>query len=255
MGVRQRVSTRLAKTLRNRNVSITREYGHDMSPETVDTIKFVRPYTMTTTARIEAVISATRHVVKHDIPGDFVESGVWMGGSIMAAARTLVELGATDRDLYLYDTFEGLPAPGEHDRITGSDQDLAALYAEANADEDAEPFLNAPIDVVRANVARTGYPVERIHLVQGLVEDTIPETAPETIAFLRLDTDWYSSTHVEMETLFPRLSAGGIMIIDDYAYLDGVRKAVDDHLASTGQPIFLHRIDTAGRLVVKPSQG
>ncbi|HWV27495.1 MAG TPA: TylF/MycF/NovP-related O-methyltransferase [Aeromicrobium sp.] len=214
-------------------------------------MKFVRPYTMTTSARIEAMISATRHVVENDIPGAFVESGVWMGGSIMAAARTLVELGATDRDLYLYDTFEGLPAPGEHDGILNSDQSIADMYAEAQA-ASGNAFLQAPVDVVRANVARTGYPADRIHMVVGLVQDTIPTTAPDTVALLRLDTDWYESSKVEMETLFPRLSPHGILIIDDYGYLEGPRKAVDDYFATYPDPVFLHRIDRSGRLVVKP---
>lgn len=255
MGIKTRATQRVARALQNRGIVVTREFGHDLSPETVATIEFVRPYTMTTVQRIEAVVSATRHVVAHGIPGAFVESGVWMGGSIMAAARTLVELGDTDRDLYLYDTFEGLPAPGEHDGIAGAKQSATEIYADLSANSGDKPYLEAPIDVVRANVARTGYPLERIHTIAGLVEDTIPATAPPEIAFLRLDTDWYSSTKTEMETLFPRLSPNGILIIDDYGYLDGARKAVDEFLESYPDPVFLHRIDTTGRLVVKPHGG
>lgn len=255
MGLKTRVAAQVSRTLRSKGIAVSREYGPDLSPETVATIKFVRPYTMTTVQRIEAVIAGTRHVVENDIPGDFVESGVWMGGSIMAAARTLVELGDTSRDLYLYDTFEGLPEPGEHDRIAGSDVPAEQVYAELNAAAGDKPYLDAPIDVVRSNVARTGYPLDKIHAVAGMVEDTIPATAPERIAFLRLDTDWYSSTKVEMETLFPRLSANGILILDDYGYLEGARKAVDEYLLNYPHPVFLHRIDTSGRLVVKPVEG
>lgn len=254
MGLKERAVKSASRALRNRGLAVNREYGADMSPETVATIKFVQPYTMTTVQRVEAVISATRHVVANDIPGAFVESGVWMGGSIMAAARTLVELGVTDRDLYLYDTFEGLPEPGEHDRIIGDTQSGAEVYAELNAKAGDKPYLDAPIDIVRSNVALSGYPTDRMKLIQGLVEDTIPTTAPEQIALLRLDTDWYSSTKVEMDTLFPRLAPGGILIIDDYAYLEGVRKAVDEFFQNYPHPVFLHRIDTAGRLVVKPIQ-
>lgn len=252
MSFKTRAAKRVSMALRNRNISVSREYGADLDPATVATIKFVRPFTMTTVQRVEAVISATKHIVKHDVPGAFVESGVWMGGSIMAAARTLVELGATDRDLYLYDTFEGLPAPGEFDRIAGSDQPITELYAQLNAQSGDKPFLDAPLDVVRANIARTGYPIERIHAIPGLVQDTIPTTAPEQVAFLRLDTDWYASTKVEMETLFPRLSADGILIVDDYGYLEGSRKAVDEYLATYPHPVFLHRIDASGRLAIKP---
>lgn len=255
MGIKERATRRASRALRARGIAVTREYGPDLSAETVATIKSVRPYTMTTVQRIEAVVSATRHVVENGIPGAFVESGVWMGGSIMAAARTLVEMGDTDRDLYLYDTFEGLPEPGEFDGIAGSDLPADQIYAELNAAAGDKPYLEAPIDVVRANIVRTGYPSDRIHMIAGLVEDTIPSTAPEQIAFLRLDTDWYSSTKVEMETLFPRLSPNGILIIDDYGYLEGARKAVDEYLASYPEPVFLHRIDTSGRLAVKPNEG
>lgn len=252
MGLKERTANQAARALRSRGLVMSREFGSDLSPATVETIKFVRPYTMTTVQRIEAVISATRHIVAHDIPGAFVESGVWMGGSIMAAARTLVELGATDRDLYLYDTFEGLPEPGEHDAITGASQSITEIYAALQANAGDEPYLAAPTDTVRANVALTGYPVDRVHTVQGMVEDTIASTAPDQVAFLRLDTDFYSSTKVEMENLFPRLSPGGILIVDDYGYLEGSRKAVDDYLATYPYPVFLHRIDASGRLAVKP---
>lgn len=255
MGIKTLAAQRVARTLKSRGISVSREFGVDMTPATVETIKFVRPYTMTTVQRIEAVISATHHVVKNDIPGAFVESGVWMGGSIMAAARTLVELGVTDRDLYLYDTFEGLPEPGEHDVTVGEGQSVEELYAQLQAAAGDTPYLEAPVDKVRANVALTGYPMDRVHTIQGMVEDTIPSTAPEQVAFLRLDTDFYSSTKVEMENLFPRLSASGILIIDDYGYLEGARKAVDDFFATYPHPVFLHRIDTTGRLVVKPNEG
>lgn len=254
MGIKDRTVRRARQALQARGIAVTREFGSDMTPETVETIKFVRPYTMTTVQRIEAVVAATRYVVEHGIPGAFVESGVWMGGSIMAAARTLVALGDTDRDLYLYDTFEGLPAPGEHDGIVGSKKSAAQLYAAVNKTSGGRRFLEAPLDEVRANIARTGYPLERIHTVVGMVEDTVPSTAPAEIAFLRLDTDWYSSTKVEMDTLFPRVAPRGIVIIDDYGYLEGVRKAVDEHLATYPEPVFLHRIDAWGRVIVKPNE-
>lgn len=255
MGLKARAAKQAAQTLRKRGLVLSREFGSDLTPETVETIKLVRPYTMTTVQRIEAVISATHHVVANDIPGAFVESGVWMGGSIMAAAHTLVKLGVTDRDLYLYDTFEGLPEPGEHDGIAGADQSIEEIYATLQAGTGDTPYLEAPTDTVRANVALTGYPLERVHTIPGMVEDTIPSSAPDQVAFLRLDTDFYSSTKVEMETLFPRLSPGGILIVDDYGYLEGSRKAVDDYLATYPYPVFLHRIDASGRLVVKPNEG
>ncbi|KQV74415.1 hypothetical protein ASC61_05030 [Aeromicrobium sp. Root344] len=248
------IKRRLRDAMSKRGLSVEREFGADLSEATIDTIRAVRPYTMTTVARIEAVCSATEYILKYDIPGAFVESGVWMGGSSMAAATTLVKNGVTDRDLYLYDTFEGIPAPGEHDRLIGWDRSVSEWWEEENAKPGGAAFLEAPVEVVRANMARTGYDAERIHLIPGMVQDTIPATAPEQIAFLRLDTDWYESTKVEMEVLFPRLSPGGVLIVDDYGFTEGSRKAVDEFLAGHPSPVFLHRIDAAGRLAIKPTE-
>jgi hypothetical protein len=89
--------------------------------------------------------------------------------------------------------------------------------------------------------------------VKGKVEDTIPLRAPPKIALLRLDTDWYESTRHELEHLYPRLSPGGIMIIDDYGHWQGARAAVDEFLERTAAPLFLHRIDYTGRLLIKPA--
>jgi hypothetical protein len=96
-----------------------------------------------------------------------------------------------------------------------------------------------------------GYPKEKLHYVQGKVEDTIPGAAPGQIALLRLDTDWYESTHHELIHLYPRLSAGGVLIVDDYGHWQGSRRAVDEWIAQTGARILLNRIDYTGRVAVK----
>jgi hypothetical protein len=102
---------------------------------------------------------------------------------------------------------------------------------------------------VRFNIAKTQYPFERIVLVKGPVEKTRPDTVPESIALLRLDTDWYESTRHELTHLYPRLSSGGVLIVDDYGHWQGSRKAVDEFL---GGRLFLSRIDYTGRLAIKP---
>lgn len=244
---------RLRAALAKRGLVIQREIGADVSPRTAATIEFVRPYTMTTVDRIEAVCSSIEYIVRYDIPGAIVEAGTWLGGSSMAAARTLVECGVTDREFYLYDTFEGLPAPGKEDAMIGGSHDFVASWWEKeNRKADAAPWLDAPVETVRENMAKTGYPLDRINMVKGMVEDTMPVTAPEQIAFLRLDTDWYASTKVEMELLFPRLAPGGVLIVDDYGFTEGARRAVDEALAVFPHPVFLHRIDSCGRLAIMP---
>ncbi|MFC7470447.1 TylF/MycF/NovP-related O-methyltransferase [Actinomadura keratinilytica] len=95
------------------------------------------------------------------------------------------------------------------------------------------------------------YPKERLHYVQGLVEKTVPAEAPEQISVLRLDTDWYASTRHELEHLYPRLVSGGVLLIDDYGYWQGSRRAVDEFLEATGERLLLLRMDE-GRIAVKP---
>ena len=218
---------------------------------TARTIDAVRPYTMTSDERVAALCDAVRYVVGNRIPGGIVECGVWKGGSMMAVARTLLELGERGRELHLFDTFDGMPAPTAEDvALTG--ESAADLMAASTDREDAESvWCRAPLDVVRQAMASVGYDASRIHYVKGRVEDTIPAAAPEQIALLRLDTDFYESTRHEMIHLFPRLCVGGVLILDDYGHWLGARRAVDDYLREHNVPLFLQKIDYTGRYAVK----
>jgi hypothetical protein len=161
-----------------------------------------------------------------------------------------------DRDLHLYDTFEGMTEPTEHDT---SPLEAPALetWREAQAGGerpwpeyfDPETFNE---DAVRATLIDTGYPADRIHLHRGPVEQTLPAAAPDGLALLRLDTDWYESTRHELEHLYPRLSTGGVLIVDDYGHWEGARRAVDEYFASgAAEPVLLSRIDYTGRIAIK----
>ena len=219
---------------------------HDEQARAV--MKAVKPWTMTSYDRLFALVVAVRHLVAHDIQGTVVECGVWRGGSMQAVARTLLDLDAADRHLHLFDTFEGMPPPGEEDRR------LKGQSAEELMRSGPRPALVravADLDDVRAGMEQTGYPAELVHYHPGRVEDTIPGQAPERIALLRLDTDWYESTRHELDHLYDRVTPGGVVIIDDYDYWEGARKAVDEYLARTGAPLLLVPIDT-GRIAVKP---
>jgi len=96
-----------------------------------------------------------------------------------------------------------------------------------------------------------GYPEQQIHFVEGLVEETLPAEAPEEIALLRLDTDWYSSTKHELEQLYPRLAPGGVLILDDYGHWQGARRAVDEYFAENQITLLLNRVDSTARIGVK----
>ena len=209
----------------------------------------VAPYTMTTPGKVHALARAVEYIVSRPVKGALVECGVWRGGSMMAIALTLLRLGETDRDLYLFDTFEGMTEPGKEDVKQGGVPASELLQRESR---DSSIWAVAPIDEVREAILGVGYSEERIHFVQGPVEETLPEHAPEEVAILRLDTDWYSSTKHELVHLYPRLARGGVLIIDDYAYWRGARQAVDEYIRENDLALFLIRIDHGARVAIKP---
>lgn len=196
-----------------------------------------------------ALYAAVQYVARHDIPGDLVECGVHHGASCAIMALTLKALGATDRRIFLYDTFRGMPEPGEQDvdvhNAPARDQWQAAQR------DDHNEWAYGPLPQVRENMRSTGYPFQKFVFVEGLVEQTIPAVVPESIAILRLDTDWYESTWHELVHLYPRLAQRGILLIDDYGAWKGARDATDKYLAQNRIPMYLARIDSTGRIGVK----
>ncbi len=215
------------------------------------------PYTMTGAARLQALTDAVRYCVARDVPGAFAECGVWRGGSVLAILLVLLELGRTDRDVWLYDTFEGMTEPTDRD-VSPIDPPALATWREARGRGErpwADMFAPEHFDeeAVRTTLLETGYPSARLHFVRGPVEETIPAWAPEQIALLRLDTDWYESTRHELTHLYPRLAHGGVLIVDDYGHWEGARRAVDEHFSAPGaEPVLLNRIDYTGRIAVRP---
>lgn len=203
----------------------------------------VRPYTMTSLERVTGLCQAVRYLVRARIPGAIAECGVWKGGSVMAVALTLLELGEP-RDLYLFDTFEGMTPPTDHD-ITYAGVTATELLASPTN----RMRCDAAMGGVREVLASTGYPMDRVHLIRGPVEDTLPGQAPDRLALLRLDTDFYASTSHELAHLYPRLSTGGILILDDYGAWQGARQAVDEYFQDAA--VLLNRLDWTGRLVMK----
>jgi O-methyltransferase len=222
----------------------------DLSREQHDIIRRVSGQTYTGPSRLATLLQAVEHLVRHRIPGDLVECGVWKGGSMMAAALQLRLLKEESRSLWLYDTFTGMTEPTGHDIDLCGREAAQLLQDPAHAEAVA---CAAGLAEVQRNLASTGYPSERVHCVAGPVEQTIPGTAPEQIALLRLDTDWYESTRHELVHLYPRLVPGGLLIIDDYGHWQGARRAVDEFLANQPAPLYLHRIDYTARCLVKPS--
>ncbi|MES2807671.1 MAG: TylF/MycF/NovP-related O-methyltransferase [Bacteroidota bacterium] len=222
----------------------------DFDKETVATYKKVKPYTMTTPERIASLCNAVNYLVKNNIQGDFVECGVWRGGSTMAAIDTLLKAGDKNREIYLFDTYEGMSEPTEVDKVfTGTD--ALELMNTTEREDPTSVWCYSTIDEVQKNVGSLGYPTAKVHFVKGKVEDSIPNTLPGKIALLRLDTDFYESTKHELEYLYPLLVPGGVIIIDDYGHWEGARKAVDEYIDAHKLPLLLNRIDYTGRIGIK----
>jgi O-methyltransferase len=221
----------------------------DLSEQERAAVEAGRSFSATSLERLATMVQATEHVVRHGVPGDIVECGVWRGGSMMAAATMLRTLGDTSRRLFLYDTFEGMSEPTERDQTLHG---VSARSILAQDDRGTGYWCYASLEDVQGNLRSTGYPEDKLVYVRGRVEETIPGRLPERISLLRLDTDWYESTKHELEHLYPLLSPGGILIIDDYGHWQGARAAVDEFLARTRTPLFLHRVDYTARIAVKP---
>lgn len=239
--------SQVRKMLARRGYRLQKIFDLDMEPEFIALHKEVDSATMTPIERQHALYRAAQYIVNAKIEGDIVECGVWKGGSAMLAARTLMYCGDSSRSLYLYDTFSGMSEPTDKDMSYGTP---AWERWKERQRENFNSWDYAPLDEVKKNLASTGYPGD-IHYVVGKVEDTIPGTLPEKIALLRLDTDWYESTRHELEHLFPRLSVGGVLIVDDYGHWDGAHAAVDEYFKKHDIDLFLNRLDYSGRIGVK----
>jgi O-methyltransferase len=212
------------------------------------------PDVVASTEAMVALLRAVEHVVHHRIPGALVECGVYTGGNIELMIRALRHLDVADRHIYAYDTFAGMPRPEAIDD-RGQGDTLKTTWEAHRTDEDGDAgskWMRASLQSVRRRISRLRYPDDQLHFVQGLVEQTIPAVIPDRIAILRLDTDFYSSTKHELEHLYPRLSAGGVLIIDDYGAMPGCRIATDEYATDHATGWFLHRVDAHVRLTIKP---
>lgn len=209
----------------------------------------ILPYTMTSIERVYGLYQAVKYIVDRKIEGDFVECGVWRGGSAMTMALTLQLMGDTTRKIYLYDTFKGMSEPNARDvSITNK---VASAAWKIHQKEDHNDWCYSSLEDTKANVSLTAYPQENLIFIEGQVEDTIPAQVPSSIALLRLDTDWYESTFHELVHLYPLLTKNGILILDDYGHWQGARAAVDEYLKQEQINIYLSRIDYTGRIGIK----
>ena len=229
----QKVKKLIRRLARRAGYDITGWYGtaldypQDFTEDDARAIDRVRAHTMLSAEQLRVIRSAIRHVKDRGIPGALVECGVWKGGVLRLMADT-----APGREVWGFDTFEGMTPRGPWDRLN------CGKWPEWVRDLTGRDAV--PIDQVRELVPEA-------LLVKGDVAHTLPRHAPQQIAVLHLDTDLYESTKAELETLWPRLSPGGIMIVDDYGLWAGSRKALDEFLPGR----FKVRIDQTAVLIEK----
>jgi tetratricopeptide (TPR) repeat protein len=223
---------------------------HDFTPHEREIFSLVTDLAIQSPDAVASLIRAVSYVVAEKIPGAFVECGVYKGGAIMTMMLALLELNAKDRDIYLFDTFEGMPMPQEVDAYH-SGRSAEDEWRERMRADGTSGWVVSTLDETKANIDLIGYPRDRIFYVKGLVEETLPKHAPSEIALLRLDTDFYSSTKHELVHLFPRIPVGGILIIDDYGVFRGSQLAVDEYFRENNIRFFLGRADANVRIGVK----
>jgi O-methyltransferase len=176
-------------------------------------------------------------VLARGVDGDMIETGVWRGGSCILM-RALIKLsGSQGRTVWVADSFSGLPPP-----------DASSYPADARDRHHKFAFLAVSEDEVRRNFARYGLLDEGVRFLPGWFRDTLPTLADRRWSLIRLDGDMYESTHVALEHLYPRLSPGGYVLVDDYGAVEGCRRAVEDFRSEHGISDEIEQIDWTGVL-------
>jgi O-methyltransferase len=205
---------------------IEREFGLDWP---------ARAETMVGRRRLGHVGRCVADVLERDVPGDLLEAGVWRGGTTILMRGVLAAHGDTGRQVWVADSFAGLPKP-----------DAAAFPADAGLDYSDHEQLSVGVQTVRENFARYGLLDDRVRFLVGWFKDTLPSAPVERLAVLRLDGDLYESTMDALQALYPKLSVGGYLIVDDYGALEACRRAVDDYRAAHGIDEPMHPVDWTG---------
>ncbi len=198
----------------------------------------VSDFSMMSFARLRGIHSGVCEIIDKGIPGDLVECGTARGGCAALMGLTCKERKAP-RNLWIFDTFEGLPPPTEGD----PDYELA---------KSREGTCRGEYDEVRGLLERLGV-LEGAKLVKGLFQDTVPVSEVGTIALLHLDGDWYDSTKVCLDHLYDKVSPGGVIQVDDYGHWAGARKALHEFFDARGIKADLRYLDYTGRQFVKPA--
>ena len=189
-------------------------------------------HTMVGVRRLENVRELAQRALDEGIPGDFIETGVWRGGCCILMRGVLAANGIKDRKVYAADSFAGLPAPNPQAYPSDEGLNLHLLKE-----------LAVSLDEVKNNFARYGLLDDQVVFVKGLFSDTLPSLNGGPFSLLRLDGDLYESTYVALQALYPKLSQGGFVILDDVNFIPPCRQAVMDYRSQEGITATMHEVD------------
>ena len=222
----------------------------ELSEKDKNLINLISNYSMTPKIRIFNLLQALRYLKNKKIPGDYVECGVWKGGNILLLKKFLETEDLYQRNIYAYDTFEGMTKPDEND-FEISNNNFATKLLEKDKSKKTNVWGICSLEEVKKNISKHVKNLNNINFIKGPVENTLNENknTPEKISLLRLDTDWYQSTKKELEVLYEKVERGGVIIIDDYGHWGGSKKAVDEFFSN--KFVWMHYVDYACRLIIK----
>jgi O-methyltransferase len=214
-------------------------------------VAIVDECTMGSYERLVTLWQQVRYLDRSAVPGCLVECGTWRGGASGMMALAHMASGTPQRALHLFDSFEGLPEPDAQ-----KDGDVAIAYADQHARGTLLPIGQCvgALETNQGLIHETiGYPRALTHFHVGWFQDTVPRaTDVGSIALLRLDGDWYDSTKICLQYLYPRVYSGGVVVIDDYGKWPGCRRAVDEFMAGLAFAPLLNHIDASARYIIVP---
>ena len=242
----------------NRRLSKKLNLGFDLEDEAFDALQVVSKNTMLTYNRLVTLYQQVAYCEEMAIEGDFVECGVWKGGGIGLMALANIKYGNDRRKLHLFDAFDDICQPDEENddaKLVEEVKDI--LKIKGKFDKELKPLVGIYNQFGGAGTLeenknllenKIGYPTSYINYHKGWFQDTLPLITPNQInkiAILRLDGDWYESTKVCLEYLYPKVIDGGVVIIDDYNYNVGCKKAVQDYMSKNDIKCFKSYVDAA----------
>jgi O-methyltransferase len=236
---RERIGRRLypwlQRQLRLRHIELMEPASFDPAARAEGRDRPLEAETMIGLRRLDNLQVCAETVLRDEIPGDFIETGVWRGGASIFLRAVLAAYAVTDRTVWVADSFAGLPPP---DPAYPADMAGTPWYQQAD--------LAIPLDQVQANFRRYGLLDDQVRFLVGWFKDTLPSAPIRQLALLRLDGDMYQSTMDALAALYPKLSPGGFCIVDDYYCVPECRAATDDYRAMHGIVEPLVQIDWGG---------